>query len=97
MVKRRWPLERDGHAACCLNYGDDHPKVLIFGGVDKDGKVLRDMWILDIDSGKWTEVWCYLLIPKVILRLSLLCFRCTHPVLENEVSAFTLSPPGGTS
>ena len=28
----------------------------MLGGVDKQEKVLRDMWILDVDSGKWTEV-----------------------------------------
>ena len=50
------PIGRWYHAACCLNYDDDHPKVLISGGVDKDSNVLGDMWILDVYSGKWTEV-----------------------------------------
>ena len=44
------------HGACCLNYGEDHPKVLISGGLGKGGNVLGDMWILDVNSGKWTEV-----------------------------------------
>ena len=51
-----WPVERSSHAACCLNYDEDHPKLLISGGLDKDDNVLGDMWILDVDSGKWTEV-----------------------------------------
>ena len=50
------PMERRSHGACCLNYGEDSPKVLISGGVDKDNNVLGDMWILDVYSGKWTEV-----------------------------------------
>ncbi len=51
-----WPVERWSHAACCLNYGQDHPQLLVHGGVDNDHKKLGDMLILDIDSGKWTEV-----------------------------------------
>ena len=50
-----WPLGRFGHAACCLNYGEAHPKLLMSGGVN-EWEVLADMWILDVDSGKWTEV-----------------------------------------
>ena len=49
------PMGRRCHGACCLNYGEDHPKVLISGGV-KDRDILGDMWILDVNSGKWTEV-----------------------------------------
>ena len=52
-----WPLERADISSCCLNYGDDHPRLVVFGGLDKDAtKVLTDMWILDVDGGKWTEV-----------------------------------------
>ena len=51
-----WPKERDSHAACCLNYGQDDPQVLVTGGVDKYLDVLSDMWILDIKSGRWREV-----------------------------------------
>ena len=50
------PVERQNHGACCLNYGEDHPKLLISGGLNEYGDVLRDMWILDVNSGKWTEV-----------------------------------------
>ena len=50
------PVERWYQGACCLNYGKDNPKVLISGGLGKDNNVLGDMWILDVNSGKWTEV-----------------------------------------
>ena len=33
----QWPTERGSHAACCLNYGEDHPKLLVSGGLDKEG------------------------------------------------------------
>ena len=58
------PVGRSNHAACCLNYNDDHPKLLISGGVDKDNHVLGDARILDVDSGKWTEVKRLQLVPK---------------------------------
>ena len=52
----RQPVGRWHHGTCCLNYGEDHPKLLISGGVDEGSNVLGDMWILDVNSGKWTEV-----------------------------------------
>ena len=50
------PVERWCHGACCVNYGEDHPKLLISGGLGEGSNVLGDMWILDVNSGKWTEV-----------------------------------------
>ena len=35
-----WPVERDDHAACCLNYGDDEPVLLMTGGTDKNYNTL---------------------------------------------------------
>ncbi len=49
-------MERSLHAACCLNYGQDHPQLLVYGGLCDDNKTLGDMWILDVDTGKWAEV-----------------------------------------
>ena len=56
-----WPEERLYHAACCLNFGEEHPQLLVSGGVDKKyeqdfGGILGDIWIFDVDSRKWTEV-----------------------------------------
>ena len=51
-----WPVERSSHAACCLNYGEEHPQLLITGGVDNNDNTLQDVWILDINSGRWREV-----------------------------------------
>ncbi len=56
-----WPVGRSLHAACCLNYGQDHPQLLVYGGVDNDVNTLRDMWIIDVDTGKWAEVSLVLL------------------------------------
>ena len=50
------PVERRWHRACCLNYDEDHPKLLMYGGVDNSLNVLGDMWIRDVNSDKWTEV-----------------------------------------
>ena len=49
-------MERDNHAATCLNYGDDLPQLLVTGGVDKKGKTVSDAWLLDINTGRWREV-----------------------------------------
>ncbi len=51
-----WPVERSGHAACCLNYGQDHPQLLVHGGLDNVSRTLGDMWILSVDTVNWTEV-----------------------------------------
>ena len=51
-----WPVERSSHAATCLNYGDDHPQLLVTGGVDKMNKTISDAWLLDVNTGRWREV-----------------------------------------
>ena len=51
-----WPVERNAHAACCLNYGDNDPLLLVTGGLDKRNKTLSDAWLLDINTRRWREV-----------------------------------------
>ena len=51
-----WPEERGYHAACCLNYGQQFPQLLVSGGLDRQGKPLADLWILDIERGNWRKV-----------------------------------------
>ena len=59
-------MERSSHVAVCLGYGGDNPKLLVTGGVDANGVALSDVWILDLDSGKWREVReCDLLSDKL--------------------------------
>ena len=48
-------MKRDSHAACCLNYGEEQPQLLVTGGVDENGDTLSDAWILDVNSGRWSE------------------------------------------
>ena len=50
------PVGRSGHAACCINVGDDRPLLLVTGGLDKDHCVLKDAWLLDIVARRWFEV-----------------------------------------
>ena len=52
----KWPKERSDHAACCLNYGQEYPQVLINGGVDDDLETLGDSWLLNVALGTWKEV-----------------------------------------
>jgi len=51
-----WPVGRSWHAACCLNYEDDKPVLLMTGGIDWNGNTLNDAWLLDVHSGRWREV-----------------------------------------
>ena len=54
--KGPWPVERCGHAACCINYNQKRPKVLISGGHDNFFMGFSDLWILDVDAGRWWKV-----------------------------------------
>ena len=49
------PEKRDSHAAVCLGYGGDHPQLLVTGGCGSEN-VLFDVWLLDVQSGRWREV-----------------------------------------
>ena len=49
-------MERTDHAACCLNYGEEDPQLLITGGITRDDHTLQDVWILDVKFGQWREV-----------------------------------------
>ena len=51
-----WPVERASHAACCLNYGEEHSQLLVTGGKGNYTTTLQDAWILDVNSGRWKEV-----------------------------------------
>ena len=53
------PVARCDHAAVCLDYGGDHPQLLVIGGRDAGLKVLNDAWMLDVQSGRWREVRVY--------------------------------------
>ena len=49
-------MERTDHAACCLNYGEEHPQLLVTGGIGRKDCTLQDAWILDVKFEKWREV-----------------------------------------
>ena len=51
-----WPVGRDAHAACCLGYAGDHIHLLVTGGNDDDGKILKDSWLFNLSLKKWKEV-----------------------------------------
>ena len=49
------PVGRMAHAAVSLGYRGDHPQLLVTGGQDGT-TVLSDVWLLDLESGRWREV-----------------------------------------
>ena len=51
------PVERSRHAAACVGYGEDCPQLLIIGGFSFNNVALNDVWLLDVESGHWREVF----------------------------------------
>ena len=51
-----WPVGRSSHAATSLNYGEEHPQLLVTGGWVNNATTLQDAWLLDVNSGRWREV-----------------------------------------
>ena len=47
---------RNGHAAACIEYGEDRPQLVISGGLGNGEKVLTDVWIMDVRSGSSKKV-----------------------------------------
>ena len=47
---------RTMHAAACIEHGGDRPQLVIIGGLCADDKVLNDVWIMDVQSGRWEKV-----------------------------------------
>ena len=104
-----WPEERSHlcHAACCLNYGQQYPQLLVTGGLDRQSKPLSDAWILDIERRQWRKV-C--LEPKLTMcrftqeQFLLQVNGIQRPRCGHSLTAFSLSPGltevmefGGTS
>ena len=66
------PPPRGSHAACCIAgplTGQEHPLLLVEGGFS--GIALKDMWVLDVDKGVWSEVsglivWCMMSCIKSV-------------------------------
>ena len=50
------PKGRSEHAVVCLGYGGDHPQLLVTGGWTGVHSALSDVWLLDVQSGRWREV-----------------------------------------
>ena len=81
-----WPVERSAHAACCLGFGNEHPQLLISGGVN-DFKTLKDYWLFDMSSRSWKEVEIRCL-ELCIYILMLLLYQ--HACLISAASADSL-------
>ena len=64
-----WPMERACLAACCLNYGEEHPQLLVTGGRDSNDNTQCDAWILDVMSWKWRKVSGYVHMTAWLLQL----------------------------
>ena len=78
------PPARHQHAACCIAgplTGQEHPLLLVGGGLGEALSVLQDMWVLDVDREMWSEVSAIFLIydelhQKCVLYIHPTC--CSH-------------------
>ena len=50
-----WPVGRDGHASCVLS-DPLHSQILVSGGWDKDNRLIKDAWILNVQTKSWKKV-----------------------------------------
>ena len=51
-----WPKGRKAHGACCINYDKPNPLLLMVGGMDREEARMRDMWLLNVNQCRWTQV-----------------------------------------
>ena len=66
-----WPVGRFRHAACCIGFNSEHPYLVVIGGVNKDKNTLKDVWLFDMSSRKWNEVFkCMLSTPNNYSKLT---------------------------
>ena len=59
------PPGRFRHTACCIAgplTGQEHPLLMVVGGLDDGWEALGDVWLLDVDKGVWSEVGMLYLI-----------------------------------
>ena len=49
-----WPVGRDGHASCVLS-DPLHSQILVSGGWDKDNRLIKDAWILNVQTKSWKK------------------------------------------
>ena len=76
------PPARYWHTACCIAgplTGQEHPLLIVMGGVGST--FYRDVWLLDVDKGVWSEVgMLYLIALPVIYKHADSCSKlCLHP------------------
>ena len=50
------PTTRTLHAAASIEHGGDRPQLVIIGGLGAGDKVPNDVWIMDVQSGRWKKV-----------------------------------------
>jgi serine/threonine protein kinase len=51
-----WPKGRKAHGACCINYDKPNPLLLMVGGMDREEARMRDMWLLNVNQCRWTQL-----------------------------------------
>ena len=92
-MSRPWPEERSRHAACCLNYGQQFPQLLMTGGGDRQNKPLGDVWILDIERGNWRMVrLTYTFVLCIYCVLQIQVVQLLEACHSHTLTAYSLGP-----
>ena len=78
------PPVRESHTVCCVAgplTGQEHPLLMVVGGINGGLKALSDVWLLDVDKGVWSVVgMLYLIALPVIYKHADSCSKlCLHP------------------
>ena len=77
------PFARTYHAACCLVgplTGQEHPLLVVVGGMSDSRDLLDDVWLLDIDGRRWKQVKHQSLHFKDLVKVVILpCSVCSYP------------------
>ena len=85
------PVERSSYAMACLGYGEDHPQLLVIGGYSGgyyDGKILNDVWLLDVESGHWRKV-----SVEVVMGVCVSCHKIYGPPKYLDPPERIMAPP----
>ena len=89
------PPARHSHAACCIAgplTGQEHPLLLV--GCGYSGDDLKDMWVLDVDRGVWSEV-SGLIVSCMMSYIKSMCYKHVLLLTYMWLCALNPGPPRG--
>ena len=90
-----WPKGRYHHAAACLGYGGEYMHLLFLGGIDRDGKCLKDMWLFSLGTKSWNKV--YILCNLGSIKFFFFFFLTKINSFQDQSTYYYIPPRWGHS